>query len=145
MKKNYTIKYLIASFVTVIIVMCCMSTKKAEASHFRYGHLTWQKLQGNTARFTLVNAFRNGYFGSAGDGFPAVNDIITENIGGTVLFSGDNTSTSVLQYKVISIDIANNWLLAVALENANNPAKETIDHTYPSATDNGNPRIPFPD
>ncbi len=138
--KNNNLKIYFFAFVLFFSAVLVLGTQEAKATHFRYGHLTWQKVSGNTARFTLVNAFRrDGYFGSGPDGFPAVNDIINENIGGTVLFFGDFTSTSVLSYKVISIDVANNWLLAIALESASNPAKESIDHTYPTATNAGAP------
>lgn len=140
--KHNNLKIYFFAFVLFFSAVLALSTQEAKATHFRYGHLTWQKVTGNTARFTLINAFRrDGYLGSAPDGFPAVNDIINENIGGTVLFFGDFTNTSVLSYKVISIDVANNWLLAIALENANNPAKESIDHTYPTATNAGAPWV----
>lgn len=114
----------------------------AEASHFRYGHLTWKpktSVSPTTVEFTLVNAFRRtGYPGTAGDGFPAVGDIITENIGGTNLRFGDGGITSILRYKVIAIDITNNSLLAQALEPGSS-VKTTIDHTYPAANNAGQP------
>jgi hypothetical protein len=142
MKKDYFKNYF--TWVAIFFVaLFTLQTEQADASHFRYGHLTWQKVQGTsaTARFTLVNAFRrDGYFGSAPDGFPAVGDIITETIGGTVLFFGDFTNTSVLQYKVKAIDVTNNWLLAVALD-VNSTTKETIDHAYPTATNGGAPWV----
>ncbi len=114
-------------------VLTLFSTEESYATHFRYGHLTWQKLSGNTVQFKLVNAFRrNGYVGTAGDGFPAVGDVIEEHIGTTTLDFGDGDNTPVLEYKVISIDVSNNWLLGQALE-PGSTTKTTIDHTYPSS------------
>ena len=59
-----------------------LQPQDVQASHFRYGHLTWQPVSGNTVRFTLTDAFRrDGFGGSAPDGFVAVGDVFTENIG----------------------------------------------------------------
>ncbi len=116
----------------------------AQATHFRYGHLTWQPIAGtNNVRFTLVNAFRRAapeYPGTYGDGYAAVGDIISEDIGGTLFFYGDGNQSTVLQYKVISIDVANNWLLAQALE-PGSTTKTTIDHHYATADNGGVPWV----
>lgn len=131
--KNY-LKHTYVCIALVFFALCALKTETAEATHFRYGHLTWQKLQGNTARFTLTNAFRrDGYSGTYGDGLPAVGDIIEEEIGETELFFGDGTHSDVLRYLVTSIDVANNWLLCQALEDGSN-VKTTIDHLYASPT-----------
>lgn len=122
-----------SAFILTLLAMLFLDVSLLFATHFRYGHLTWVQrpdIAPNTAEFILVNAFRrNGYSGTAGDGFPAVGDVITEFIGGTRLLFGDGTSTPVLQYKVISIDPVNNWLLARALD-PNDPTRESIIHTY---------------
>ncbi|MEP7265829.1 MAG: hypothetical protein ABI772_15090, partial [Bacteroidota bacterium] len=131
--KNY-IKHTYVCIALVFFALCTFMPETAEATHFRYGHLTWQKLQGNTARFTLTNAFRrDGYPGTYVDGLPAVGDIIEEEIGETELFFGDGAHTDVLRYLVTSIDVTNNWLLCQALEDGSN-VKTTIDHTYGSPT-----------
>jgi hypothetical protein len=88
---------LLAFFAVLSIV------NSAEATHFRYGHLTWVQrndLAPNTAEFVLTNAFRrSGYAGTAPDGRPAVGDIIVENVGITRLFFGDGVQTAVLRYR----------------------------------------------
>ncbi len=141
MKQNKHFMKLLLVIIFGISAFLILTTQKAQATHFRYGHLTWQRLNAvsDNVRFTLVNAFtRDGFIGSAGDGFPAVGDIITENIGGTQLFFGDGNFTGVLQYKVISINVTDNWLMAQALEPGSN-VKTTIDHNYPSSSNGGLP------
>ncbi len=129
--------------ILMLSMLLVLKPEGAQASHFRYGHLTWQRISptGNNVRLTLVNAFRRQavqYPGTAPDGFVAVGDIINEDVGSTVMFFGDGNTTSVLQYKVISIDVANDWFLAQALEPGSS-TKTTIDHTYASATNGGAP------
>jgi SprB repeat/Secretion system C-terminal sorting domain/Putative Ig domain len=137
MKMKTSTKRYFGFMALVFLALLTLQTQKAEATHFRYGHLTWQKVSGNTARFTLVDAFRrNGYAGTAPDGFPAVGDVITETIGATQFFYGDGNSTGILQYKVISIDVADNWLIAQALE-PGSIVKTTLDHTYSGPTQPG--------
>ncbi len=137
MKMKTITKRYFGFMALVFLALFTLQTQKAEATHFRYGHLTWQKVSGNTARFTLVDAFRrNGYVGTAPDGFPAVGDVITETIGNTVFFYGDGDQTGTLQYKVISIDVTNNWLIAQALE-PGSLVKTSLDHTYPGPTQVG--------
>lgn len=127
--KNYT-----AAVVFLFFMLAFMQNPfDARATHFRYGHLTWKPAGINTVDFTLVNAFRwNGY------GSPAVGDIITETIGATVLYFGDGNNTTVLRYRVISIDVVNNWLLARALQPGND-AQEFVRYTYPASTNSGSP------
>lgn len=116
-----------------------LNPEGVKASHFRYGHLTWQPAGVNTARFSLTDAFRrDGFLGTSGDGYAAVGDIITESIGATELSFGDGVLTPVLQFKVTAIDPANNWLLAIALE-PGSTTKTSVDHTYSSPTNGGAP------
>lgn len=127
----------------------------AEATHFRYGSLTWRPLGGNTVEFTLQNAWRRSNTPSFDDcvnpgtgavvpcsgagGLAAPGDVIREDIGGTTLFTGDGGeiqvgSQGLLYYLVTSIDITNNWLFGVALDPASLPAIDTtITYTYASA------------
>src|SRR3989338_10140105 len=82
----------------------------AWATHFRYGHLTWKPrpdIASHTAEFTLMGGFRrNGYSGTALDGFPQSGDIIHENIGGTSLCFGDGNCTGTLDFQVVSYNVA---------------------------------------
>ena len=102
-------------------------------SHWRYGTLSWVQrpdLGPRTVQFNYRNAFRrSGYPGTALDGFPAVGDVILEEIGFTGLDFGDGTAaTGTLQYVVTSINPAEDWLFVEAL----NPGTNTpgILHTY---------------
>ncbi len=125
----------------------------AWATHFRYGHLTWQLVSGNTVEFTLQNVFRRNDTPSfnpcvnpvtdttvpcsGGDGFPAPGDVIREDIGDTRLDFGDGSPTvgsphsGGLFYVVTSVDPTNNWVFGLALDPSSLPAIDTtIRHTY---------------
>ena len=105
----------------------------ANATHFRYGHLTWQKVSGNTVRFTLIDAFRRSGYGA-----PNIGDVITETVGNTSLIFGDGSFTPTLQYRVIAVDVAEDWIIGRAID-PSDATKTTIDHTYASANNGGIP------
>ncbi len=109
----------------------------AMATHFRYGTLTWEKrtdLGANTVAISLTAAFRrNGYSGSASDGYPQIGDVITENIGGSSLSFGDGYSTGTLNFEVTSYDTAENWIIGKA-EISGSSHDKVIIHTYPGST-----------
>src|SRR6185369_4003 len=134
--------------LAVVLVACV-----AHATHFRYGHLTWQLVSGTTVEFTLQNVFRRDgnptvnpcvnpttntvIACSGGDGFAAPGDVIRENIGDTRLNFGDGSPTigspgnGGLFYLVTSFDPANNWVFGLAIDPAVLPAIDTsIRHTY---------------
>jgi hypothetical protein len=125
----------------------------AEATHFRYAHITWQPLGANTAEFRIQGAWRRSATPSHDEcvnpatgtviactgagGLAGIGDVIREDIGDTVFFPGDGTTISVdddwLYYLVTSIDPPNNWLFGEALDPESLPAVDTtITHTYPS-------------
>ncbi|HQY21469.1 MAG TPA: T9SS type A sorting domain-containing protein [Ignavibacteria bacterium] len=118
------------SFTAILafILINAFITNEATASHFRYGHLTYTKNPANPLEvtFTLTDAFRRSSYGA-----PVVGSIFTESTGATSLIFGDATSTPTLRYVVISIDIANDWLLARALQPGDD-TKESITHVYPA-------------
>jgi len=115
----------------------------ASATHFRYGHLTWQIVSGRTAEFTLQNVFRrddsptfnpcvnpstNTTIACSGiDGFPLPGDVIREDIGDTRLNFGDGSPTvgspgnGGLFYLVTSVDPINNWVFGLALDTTGLP------------------------
>ena len=115
-------------------------------SHWRYGHLTWiprPDIGPRTVEFTYHNAFRRGFSCRAAGGSlvfvpctgpgggAGIGDIIREDIGVTPLNFGDGAGTGTLWYVVTSIDVAANWLFAVALDpGTSNP---NIIHTYGGA------------
>src|SRR5437667_11267934 len=84
----------------------------AYATHFRYGHINWAPVTGNTIQFTIQNAFRRSFLPSvayecidpatvapdtvptiipcsAADGLPGPGDVFAEDIGSTQCFPGD--------------------------------------------------------
>ena len=124
----------------------------AEATHFRYGHYTWEPGSGTAVSFTLQNAFkRSVYFMtcvnlttlqdqscSAEDGYPAVGDVIRESVGGTTFDPGDQMTIGgdALLYLVTSIDPVADWLFGVALDTTALPNLVTnITHDYGSGSD----------
>ena len=126
---------LMIRFAFLLSGLLFLQSENASATHFRYGHLTWQKLSGNTVRFTLEDAFRRSGYGA-----PNVGDVILETVGGTSLIFGDATSTGTLKYKVIAVDVAEDWIIGRALDpNDITETKTTIDHTYPSPNNGGSP------
>jgi len=109
----------------------------AMATHFRYGHLTWEKrtdISENTVAISLTAAFRrDGYSGSASDGHPQIGDIIEEEIGDTKLYFGDGNSTDVLFFEVTSYDSTENWIIGKAEIPTSGYDKEVI-YTYPASS-----------
>src|SRR4029077_15501037 len=77
----------------------------AHATHFRYGTISWSPVSGNIVEFTIQAGWRrhnNPSFNpcinlatnttkpcTGGDGFPAVGDVIREDIGTTRFDFGD--------------------------------------------------------
>jgi hypothetical protein len=144
-------KVLVPSLIALFIIAAIPTT--VQATHFRYGQINWTPGSGNTIKFEIDNAWRrNGYslcynttsntfIGCTGPGgFPGPGDVISEGVGGTIFNLGDGNTvsspTGFLLYLVTSIDPANNWLFATALNPASLPAKDTvITHTYAKTGD----------
>jgi len=103
-----------------LLVLGCsflFAAAPAEASHFRYGFLSWEPTGSpGQIEFDLTAAFRrSGYFGSAADSRPAVGDIITETVGATGLSFGDGSQTGTLRFVVIALSVSEDWLIGRAL------------------------------
>src|SRR5262249_18480010 len=141
---------------TLAAAVALLIATPALATHFRYGHLSWDVVSGNTVEFTLQNVFRRDdspsfnpcvnpstnttIACSGGDGFPLPRDVIREDIGETRLDFGDGSPTvgspgnGGLFYLVTSVDPANNWAFGLAIDPASLPAIDTsIQHTYSSS------------
>lgn len=104
---------------------------EAQASHFRYGTLSWEPT-GNAGevRFRLIASYRRtAYRGTAPDNLPQVGDVITES--STSLDFGDNAGTGGLRFVVIAFSISDNFIIGEAL----NPGTSNIGilHTYAGA------------
>lgn len=149
-------RMLVTSMIVAVLCLWAMFASGmgvAKADHFRYGHISWVPGEGNTIQFTLRNAFRRSFDHnpayrcmdpatfvftpcSAADGLPAPGDVFRENVGGTVLSTGDGMVIDGpfrggLFFVVTSIDPTNEWLFASALDPTSLPAIDTvIDHTY---------------
>lgn len=129
--------------LTAVVLLVTAIPNLLEASHFRYGHLTWRPrpdISSSSVEFKLTDAFRrSGYSGSGTDGHPIVGDTITEGVGATRLIFGDGNSTATLRYVVTSFSREENWLIGHALDPTTNSS--VILHAYPSATNSGSPWV----
>lgn len=50
----------LAAYSIALSLGLAMFASNAQASHFRYGHNTWQRISGNTVEFTSTQAWRSG-------------------------------------------------------------------------------------
>lgn len=84
------------TLLLVGFIALALTPQSAEATHFRYGHITWAPTaNANEVQFVVTAAFRNGY------GVNAVGQYFTEVIGGTGLQFGDGGSTTSADWHVI--------------------------------------------
>ncbi|HJQ83595.1 MAG TPA: hypothetical protein VKA21_05945 [Candidatus Binatia bacterium] len=139
----------------VLTLLACAAWTPAYATHFRYAHITWRPVSGNTVEFIIQAAWRRSASPTFDEcvnpatgaviactgpgGLSGVGDVVREDIGDTTFFPGDGTEIRIsgqdyLYFKVTSIDPTNNWFFAEALDPASLPAVDTtISHTYPNA------------
>lgn len=134
---------MVAMLVGLSSLVCA---RPAEASHFRYGHITWRRTGRNTVQLTLTCAFRrSGYVGTAKDGMPAVGDTFDEDIGGTELDLGDGSvirgtgSFPGMKFVTVAIDPDKDLVIGRAIDPTT--GRDRITHTYPSANNSGQPWI----
>lgn len=117
----------------LLVLGAALVPATAEASHFRFGNISWEPT-GNPReiKFSFTGAFRrSGYAGTAPDGRPALNDVITEDIGGTNFSYGDGQNSGVLTFIVTAINPDEDYLIGEALDPATK--KRGLVHQY-SAT-----------
>ncbi len=136
------------ALLTVLVLG--LGASPAQATHFRYGHITWDVGSGNTIEFTIQDAWRRDAYNNSNSpdrcvntqtntstactgsgGNPAVGDVIHERQGGSQFDPGDGSGligspvtiggSDALLYLVTSIDAANNWLFGVALDPGTSP------------------------
>src|SRR5438093_1232313 len=94
--------------MTALWAVFCGGGQTAYATHFRYGHISWTPVSGNTVEFTIQNSFRRSFLGeltyacidpatlaavpcSAADGLPGPGDVFQETIGLTQFLTGDGS------------------------------------------------------
>jgi hypothetical protein len=145
---------IVGAAVAVTALWAVAGASVASATHFRYGHYNWKPAStANTIEFTLQNSFRRDGYScvdpttgtpstppsptpcTGPGGFPGIGDVFQETVGGTVFNTGDGgqigSPAGALLYKVTSIDPANNWLFALALDPQSLPSADTtISYTY---------------
>jgi hypothetical protein len=145
-------RWMVVALLTAVWAMS--GAGDASASHFRYGHTSWQPAApapANTIDFLIQNAWRrDGYFScrntltlgfmpcTGPGGFPGVGDVIQEDVGGTTFNPGQGPPIggpggAPLWYRVTAIDPANNWLFGSALDPASLPGPGTdtlVSKTY---------------
>ena len=115
---------------SLFILIGMLFALSVEASHFRFGHFTWEArpdISATTADFRMTVAFRSSYFGHP-------------NIGQTFypgrFYFGDGRSARY-SFEVIARNLQEDWIVGRAVESGQEPG--TVRHTYPSANNNGSP------
>lgn len=132
----------------LMLAFLAIAAGQAQASHFRYGHITWEPrpdISPTTVDFRFVGAFRRSsasYSGSADDGRPTVGDVILERQagGGTRMSFGDGGGTGTLEFKIIASNPEEDWILGVARER-NSDHEDFIRKTYSAENDDGEPWV----
>lgn len=112
--------------VLLALVAIGLTAAPANASHYRYAHVTFKPrpdIGANTVEFTYNFAVRRNAYG----GTPVVGSIVLSDIR---LCFGDSSCTGSLYLHVTAIDPANNWMSGVL---GTSPGTPTIVHTYASA------------
>lgn len=114
----------------LVLALCVLT---AEASHFRFGHLTWEprpEISPTTVDFRLTIGARRGFYsGSGDDGRPQVGDTI--NMINRISF-GDGTTFNP-SFEVIAASREEDWVIGIARTSEG----DVIRKTYPTEV-NGN-------
>jgi hypothetical protein len=120
------------TFVITAALLCAASglvAAGADASHFRYGNLNWQKSGPATGGAQPVTFQNEQSWRASAFGNPSVGDIIS-NAEGCINF-GDATSECPM-YKVTFVNAAEDYLIMHALAAASTTDRN-IPHTYATA------------
>ena len=141
------------AFFTLTLVATLLAPGKAEASHFRYGHISWTAVGGTAVEFSVAIAARRSYaisvFACADPatsyattiactgpgGRPGVGDVISLDM---AFFFGDgnslpNTGVYATRPKLVvtAIDTVDDWLIGQMLDPNSFPGIDTsITHDY---------------
>ncbi|MBB3048620.1 hypothetical protein FHR99_002894 [Litorivivens lipolytica] len=118
------------SFFRILVVAgLLLSAVHTQASHFRFGHFTYQSRQDvapAAADFAMTVAFRSSAFGHPGIG---------QTFRPGRYNFGDGRSAN-LNYRVIARNLQEDWIVGRAIDSSGN---DLIRHIYPSVDNNGNP------
>src|SRR5262245_35135350 len=115
--KNYFFKNVNKAFICLVMIGLMTNISfQANATHFRYGNITWTwkgTPSVRTVTFHIQEAWRWSAFGN-----PAVNTTVSNPDGG--INWGDGSSATTIGLKVTSVNAAEDWFFGEA----------TIDHTF---------------
>lgn len=115
---------------SLVLLLFLLGTALAEASHFRFGHFTWQArpdVSPSTADFAMTVAFRSSAFGH-----PKIGQTFRP---GSFNF-GDGTA-GYHYYKVIARNLQEDWIVGRAIQPGS--GEGFIRHNYPSPNNGGSP------
>lgn len=98
--------------VMLILILGIGGFSNLEASHYRYGSMSWQEVSGTSVQIKISQGWRSTFFGS-----PSVGASVNT---GTLYF-GDGSSASI-SLTVTSVNVAEDWFFG----------ETTISHNYPS-------------
>jgi len=104
---------------------------------FRYGHVFWNRISGNTVQFTVEASYTRivdtSYFrGSGADGYAQIGDMVVMVGRETPTFEfGDGFLADRLTMKVMAYSIESNWILGQAV----------FEHTYATPNNAGSPWV----
>jgi hypothetical protein len=117
----------------LLLALVVLIARDASATHFRFGHITWTPrpdLGDNGVEFQATTAWRRSFFtGTAGDGLPAIGDLIVP----AIFDFGDGATTTPF-FRVSAIDLTDDVLVANAVT-CEGPASGTVvTETEPNDT-----------
>ncbi|MCP9236249.1 T9SS type A sorting domain-containing protein [Lewinella sp. JB7] len=98
----------------MLVLSLLLTSLSLQATHFRYGSLSWRHLTGTTVEFQIEQAWRTGFFFS---GTPAIGTVVTVD----ALIYGDGTSDPI-NLTVTAVDEVDGWFFG----------RVTLTHTYPT-------------
>ncbi|MGN6647811.1 MAG: T9SS type A sorting domain-containing protein [Cytophaga sp.] len=102
--------------ISFVIAALLFFSNVSEATHFRYGSISWQHVSGNTYQITVSQAWRKSFFPNVVPGGIVQTGTMT---------LGDGTSVSV-NLRVTTIDPVEDWFYGVYIFNKTYPATPAI-------------------
>ena len=102
----------LSKVATILLLLMSFLPKESLATHFRYGDITWNWVNGKTVTFHVTQSWRRSYF----PGPPNVGTVISA----TNLDFGDATAQVPINITVTTVNTTEDWVYGEA----------TITHTY---------------
>lgn len=111
------LKFQLFKLSMLLVSLLMLQPEEAQATHFRYGNITWERVAGNPyqIRFRITQAWRRSYFGNP-------------NVGATVSTGGFITGAGNvgILLTVTSVNTTEDWFYG----------EYTVVRTYPTTTAN---------